>query len=255
MYKRVSSLALRRKANNKPYRRSRLTSTDIYTVLRHFPDLEKKYLNIMKLPITGKESIELPFDFSSHHHHHACLDLSPYGNEQVSKSACNKCTAKVVPSASDALVAFMNQASTVMQNRKFYYGFRKNNELIKLSGQEPSVFQTYYILNSVIPDIVPIMFPKEDKLHMYIIFESKSIHLPSECINQILLATSGYNVSINIIQDYTVLILTCEHVQKTSIKFDYAVLQRKLEEMDIPDDINEKYEKYRNTLSNVCCFK
>lgn len=141
---------------NVPYRVMKLT--ELHDVFQKHPDLEQKYLKMMRLPITGKESIHLPFDFKSHRQH-TCLDLSPYGNDQVSRSACTKCKeTTILPTASDSMVAYINQTSNVMRHRKFYFGFRKNMELIKMSANQPQLFQIYYIVQSCLQDIMPILY-------------------------------------------------------------------------------------------------
>lgn len=232
------------KKNKSNFNSSDLTIHDFHRVFKTFPELEQKYLNIMKLPITGKEAIDIPFDFVSYHQH-TCLDLSPYGNEQISKSACIKPHATNIPTASDSIVAFMNQSINVMQHRIFYYGFKKNIELFKLSVNQPALFQIFYIIYNTIPSITPIIFSHMGRLSMHIIFETKTLHLPCDCINQILSVSHGYQILLDIKNDILVLTILYKDASLNNLKIDITVLQRKIEEMEIPNDINEKYERYK----------
>ena len=86
--RRASSLLKKSKPYNKEKTNLSLSLSlkELHSVFKLFPEYELKFLNMMKLPITGKEPIKIPFDLSLHHQH-TCLDLSPYANEQVSKSA------------------------------------------------------------------------------------------------------------------------------------------------------------------------
>lgn len=218
---------------------------DLHAIFREHPDLEQKYLRIMRLPITGKESIRLPFDFRSHRQH-TCLDLSPYGNDQVFRSACTACKEGTnSPTASDSMMAFINQTSNVMRHRKFYFGFRKNLDLLKQSANHPQLFQIYYIVQACIPEITPFIYLEHDKLHMQLIFENETVHVPSQCIEQILLvARDLYRVSIDIAHQRLTLTATCVRQESTSVRIDVLVLQRKVDEMDIPNEVNEKFELY-----------
>nr|WEG69749.1 nuclear egress lamina protein [Mastomys natalensis cytomegalovirus 3]WEG70029.1 nuclear egress lamina protein [Mastomys natalensis cytomegalovirus 3]WEG70169.1 nuclear egress lamina protein [Mastomys natalensis cytomegalovirus 3]WEG70729.1 nuclear egress lamina protein [Mastomys natalensis cytomegalovirus 3] len=219
--------------------------SDLHAVFQKHPDLEQKYLKMMKLPITGKESICLPFNFESHRQH-TCLDLSPYGNDQVSRSACTTCKESTqLPTASDSMVAFINQTSNVMRHRKFYFGFRKNMELIKMSANQPQLFQIYYIVQSCIHEIVPLLYYEHEKVHMQLIFENESVHIPSQCIEQILtVAKDSYKVSIDIAHQRLTLTATCRRLEATSVRIDVLLLQRKVDELDIPNETNEKFESY-----------
>ncbi|AAF99152.1 pR53 [rat cytomegalovirus strain Maastricht] len=218
---------------------------DLHDVFREHPDLEQKYLKIMRLPITGKESIRLPFDFRSHRQH-TCLDLSPYGNDQVFRSACTACKEGTSsPTASDSMMAFINQTSNVVRHRKFYFGFRKNLDLLKQSANQPQLFQIYYIVQACIPEITPFLYLEHDKLHMQLIFENETVHVPSQCIEQILLvARDLYRVSIDIAHQHLTLTATCVRQESTSVRIDVLILQRKVDEMDIPNEVNEKFERY-----------
>uniref|UniRef100_A0AAU7E1X7 Nuclear egress lamina protein n=1 Tax=Lemniscomys rat herpesvirus TaxID=3141920 RepID=A0AAU7E1X7_9VIRU len=200
---------------------------------------------MMKLPITGKESICLPFNFNSHRQH-TCLDLSPYGNEQVSKSACTTCRQNTTsPTASDSMVAFINQVSNVMKNRKFYYGFRKDMDLLKMSANQPQLFQIYYIVNASISDIIPILYSDKQKLHMQLVFENPDVHLPCDCIDQVLaVSRESYSVVLDIIRQHLVLTVTCLKTEITTVRIDVMILQRKVDEMEIPNDVNEQFERY-----------
>nr|WEG68785.1 nuclear egress lamina protein [Mastomys natalensis cytomegalovirus 1]WEG68921.1 nuclear egress lamina protein [Mastomys natalensis cytomegalovirus 1]WEG71149.1 nuclear egress lamina protein [Mastomys natalensis cytomegalovirus 1] len=226
-----------------PYRNMKLS--ELHAVFQENPELEQKYLKMMKLPITGKESIRLPFNLRSHRQH-TCLDFSPYGNDQVSRSACTTCKESTqFPTASDSMVAFINQTTNVMRHRRFYFGFRKNMELVKMSANQPQLFQIYYIVQSCIQDIFPILYYENEKLHMQLIFENEQIHIPSQCIEHILtVAKDSYNLSINIFHDRLSLTVMCQRLETTSVRIDVLVLQRKIDEMDIPNEINEKFERY-----------
>lgn len=229
-----------------------LTLHDLHTVFRQHPDLEQKYLNMMKMPITGKESIQLPFNFHSHRQH-TCLDISPYGNEQVSKSACIACRENIhVPTASDSMVAFINQHTSIMRHRKFYYGFRKDTDLIKMSGNQPQLFQIYFIVEASVPDVVPLIYARNCMLHMYLIFERQDIHIPCDCINQTLaVARDHYAVSLDILHGYAVITVMCQRVTHAPLKIDVGILQRKVDELEIPNDINERFERYRILIDDV----
>ncbi|AFX83377.1 a53 [Rat cytomegalovirus ALL-03] len=226
-----------------PYKLIKLS--DLHAVFQSHPDLEQKYLKMMRLPITGKEAIQLPFEFKSHRQH-TCLDLSPYGNDQVSRSACTICKdSTIIPTASDSMVAFINQTSNVMKHRKFYYGFRKNMELIKMSSNQPQLFQIYYVVQSCISDILPILHYENEKVHMQLIFEHENVHIPSRCIESILaIAKDLYKVSIDIAHQRLTLTATCLRTEIAPVKIDVLLLQRKVDEMDIPNETNEKFERY-----------
>ncbi|ANC96576.1 nuclear egress lamina protein [macacine betaherpesvirus 9] len=226
---------------------SSLSLKELHTVFKLFPDYELKFLNMMKLPITGKEPIEIPFDLSKHHQY-TCLDLSPYANEQVSKSACINCDLVSIPTASDAMVAYMNQISNVMQNRLYYYAFQKNVELIRMSTKQPALFQIFFIVSNISNNFLPIIFEAGHKLSMYIVFLTRNLHIPCECVNQIMTVSSGYSVHLDILHDSIVLHVICKTIEPNNIQIDVAVLQRKLEEMDIPDEISDKFEKMKNIL-------
>lgn len=149
------------------------------------------------------------------------------------------------------MVAFMNQISNVMSNRLYYYGFRKNMDLIKLSAKQPAIFQIFFIVYATVQNITPIIFATGEKLHMYIVFETNALHLPCEVINQIMTVARGYNVALEILCDNLVLTVLCEDVHQNNIQIDVSMLQRKLEEMDIPNEINEKYERYKTKMRNA----
>lgn len=220
---------------------------DLHDIFRQHPELEQKYLNMMKMPVTGKESICLPFSFQSHRQH-TCLDLSPYGNEQVCKSACTKCCdgQNGSPSASDAMVAFINQPSNIMRNRRFYYGFRKDMDLLKMSANQPQLFQIYHIVDSSIPGIMPFMFAESGIVHMHIVFENQNIHIPCECINQLLaVAKETYSLVLDITRGYIVLTARCTRSTHATVNIDVAILQRKADELEIPNDVNEQFERYK----------
>ncbi|AEV80914.1 nuclear egress lamina protein [Saimiriine betaherpesvirus 4] len=238
-----------------PLSHTKLTLHDLHDVFREYPDLELKYLNMMKMAITGKESICLPFNFQSHRQH-TCLDISPYGNEQVSRIACTNCNdSQVSPTASDAMVAFINQSSNVMKNRHFYYGFCKDAELLRMSTNQPTLFQIYYILHSSNHDIVPFMYARNGRVHMHVIFENQDVHIPCECISQILSATKGdYSITLDIVRGHVVISATCHAITAHSVKIDLGTLQRKIDEMDIPNDISELFERYKNLLQELCNF-
>lgn len=224
-----------------------LTLRDLHGVFAAYPELEQRYLTMMKMPITGKESIALPFDFGSHRQH-TCLDLSPYANDQVSKSACTVCRdGAPAPSASDAMVAFIDQPLNIMKNRKFYYGFRKDLDMLKMSAAQPEIFQIYHIISAAVPDVVPLIFSKRGTLHMRIVFEHQYLHIPCNCINQCLLvAKDMYSLSLNIIQGHVVLEVNCHRLsQVTTVRIDVITLQRKVDEMEIPNDVSEQFEQYK----------
>ncbi|ACE95240.1 hypothetical protein MuHV1_gp058 [Murid betaherpesvirus 1] len=219
--------------------------SELHDVFQRHPDLEQKYLKIMKLPITGKESIRLPFDFKSHRQH-TCLDLSPYGNDQVSRSACTTCKETTrLPTASDSMVAFINQTSNVMKHRKFYFGFRKNMELLKMAANQPQLFQIYYIVQSCVQEIVPLIYYDREMAHMQLIFEKETVHIPSQCIEQILtVAKDAYGVSLDIAHQRITLTARCLRLESSSLRIDVLMLQRKVDELEIPNETNEKFESY-----------
>lgn len=224
-----------------------LTLTELHEVFREHPELEQKYLNMMKLPITGKEPIQLPFSFHGHRQH-TCVDLSPYGNDQVCKSACMRCRDSKVayPTASDAMVAFINQASNIMRNRKFYYGFRKDMELLKRSANQPQLFQIYHIISAAVPEVTPLIFLENGHLCMFVVFEQQSVHVPCDCIDQILsVAKDGYSVALDILQGYIIMSVRCRRQICSTVKIDVALLQRKADELEIPNDVNEQFERYK----------
>ncbi|CAA58417.1 U37 [Human betaherpesvirus 6A] len=221
---------------------------DLHTVFNLFPEYEQKFLAIIKLPITGKEPIDVPFSLSNHHQH-TCLEFSPYANEQISKSACLHCESVSVPTSSDAMVAHLNQVNNVMQNRLYFYGFRKDMELIRMSAKQPTIFQIFYIVHNTINNIFPIMFERKQKLGMHIVFQSRTLHIPCECIKQIVAVSSGYNVYLDILQESVILTVLCETLDtNTNIHIDIGMLQKKLEEMDIPNEISDRLEKYKGHL-------
>uniref|UniRef100_A0AAU7E169 Nuclear egress lamina protein n=1 Tax=Cardioderma bat herpesvirus TaxID=3141914 RepID=A0AAU7E169_9VIRU len=232
-----------------------LTLRDMFQVFCENPDLEQKYLNMMKMPITGKECIRLPFDFNSHRQH-TCLDLSPYGNEQVSKSACTTCRHDLrSPTASDALVAFINQPSNIMKNRRFYYGFRKDMSLIRMSANQPQLFQIYHIVHANLPDVVPLMHASEGTLHMHLVFEGQEVHIPCDCIGQVTsVARDNYSVILNILKGYIVLSVVCTRPSTSAVQIDVSILQRKVDEMEIPNEVNEQFELYKAVFDEERCF-
>ncbi|QQL10032.1 Cy85 [Cynomolgus cytomegalovirus] len=233
--------------------RPRLTLHELHDIFQEHPDLEIKYLNMMKMAITGKESICLPFNFHSHRQH-TCLDISPYGNEQISKIACTSCSEnQVFPTASDAMVAFINQTSNIMKNRNFYYGFCKSSELLRMSTNQPAIFQIYYIIHASNHDIVPFMSTDRDRLHMHIIFENPDVHIPCECVSQMLLAArDDYHITLDIVKGHVVISVLCQTLTLSSVKIDVTVLQRKIDEMDIPNDVSESFERYKDLLNELC---
>ncbi|QQL09869.1 Ba85 [Baboon cytomegalovirus] len=233
--------------------RPRLTLHELHDIFKDHPDLELKYLNMMKMAITGKESICLPFNFQSHRQH-TCLDISPYGNEQVSKIACTSCSEnQVFPTASDAMVAFINQTSNIMKNRNFYYGFCKSSELLRMSTNQPPIFQIYYIIHAANHDIMPFMHAERERLHMHIIFENPDVHIPCECVAQMLSAArDDYHVTLDIIKGHVVISVVCHNLVANSVKIDVSVLQRKIDEMDIPNDVSESFERYKDLLNELC---
>ncbi|AAK57102.1 T53 [Tupaiid betaherpesvirus 1] len=224
----------------------KLSLPEMHAIFEEYPDLEQKYLSLMKMPITGKEAISLPFHF--HSHRHACLDLSPYSNEQISKSACRRCLPDRCSSAtaSDAMVAFINQSSNIMKNRTFYYGFRKDLDLLRLSINQPQLFQFYYIVHAALPDVVPLIYPRQGIVHMHLVFEEPEVHIPCDCINQLLMvAKDTYALVLDIVQGRIVLSITCQRLVPSTVKIDLSILQRKVDEMDIPNDVNERFERYK----------
>nr|AAF91252.1 UL53 protein [Human betaherpesvirus 5] len=233
--------------------RPRLTLHDLHDIFREHPELELKYLNMMKMAITGKESICLPFNFHSHRQH-TCLDISPYGNEQVSRIACTLCEDnRILPTGFDAMVAFINQTSNIMKNRNFYYGFCKSSELLKLSTNQPPIFQIYYLLHAANHDIVPFMHAEDGRLDMHVIFENPDVHIPCDCITQMLTAArEDYSVTLNIVRDHVVISVLCHAVSASSVKIDVTILQRKIDEMDIPNDVSESFERYKELIQELC---
>lgn len=229
-----------------------LTLHDFHDVFKDHPDLEQKYLNMMKMPITGKESIKLPFNFRSYRQH-TCLDLSPYGNDQILKSACITCRDdRSHPTASDAMVAFINQTSSIMKNRRFYYGFKKDMDLINMSATQPQLFQVYHIVHSALPNTVPVMYAQNGLLHMHLVFEEHEIHIPCDCINQVIaVCKDNYSVVLDIIKGHIVLAITCLRPALTTVRIDVAVLQRKVDEMEIPNDVSEQFERYKTVLDDM----
>lgn len=222
-----------------------LKSEDIYDILRTDTDLESKYLNLMRLPITGKDRIEIPYDLSSHHQHN-CLEFSMYANEQVFKSVCSKCENYTIPTASDAAVAFMTQVANIMQHRTYFYGFRKQLDLVKIAAKQPVIFQIFFILSRTIQEVFPIMYKTDDMLHMMVIFEKSDIHFPCDAIKQIIDASPGYNVVLDMINEHLVMNVRCKAaLESTTIQVDINILGRKFEELDVPDVVNEKHEKYK----------
>ncbi|AGE11532.1 GP53 [Caviid betaherpesvirus 2] len=229
-----------------------LSLKQLHAVFREFPELEKKYLDIMKMPITGKEPISLPFDFHSHRQY-TCLDLSPYGNDQISKSACVSCRDNntSLATASDAMVEFLNQPMNTMKHRKFYYAFRKDTETMKLSGSHPQLFQLYYLVNTTIPEMTPLILNKENMLHMYLIFDRTELHIPCDCIIQMLIAAKdNYSVSLDIIHDHVVIVVTCIRETQPTIKIDTLTLQRKIDELEVPPEITAKFEQYAKIINS-----
>ncbi|APZ76265.1 nuclear egress lamina protein [Murid herpesvirus 3] len=220
-----------------------INTDELYEVFRKCPELEEKYLALMKLPITGREPIQIPFDLTTHHQH-TCLDFSPYANEQISRSVCSKCEHLTFPTPSDSVVAFMNQSANFMHNRLYYYGFKKNTELVKLSTQQPTIFQIFHTVYATNTEIFPIMFSEKNMLHMYIIFESQNTHLSCECIKNIIAIAEDYSVSLDIIGENLVMSVICINIRKNLITIDAEILQRKFEELDIPPQVNEKYETH-----------
>ncbi|AEV80759.1 nuclear egress lamina protein [Aotine betaherpesvirus 1] len=246
--------AARHSDGERPLSHTKLTLHDLHDVFREYPELELKYLNMMRMAITGKESICLPFNFQSHRQH-TCLDISPYGNEQVSRIACTNCNdTQVFPTASDAMVAFINQSSNVMKNRHFYYGFCKDAELLRMSTNQPTLFQIYHILHFSNHDIVPFMYERNGRVHMHVIFENQDVHIPCESVSQILSAAKGdYEITLDIVRGHVVISATCRVVSSNnSVKIDLGVLQRKIDEMDIPNDISELFERYKSLLHELC---
>lgn len=229
-----------------------LTLRDLHDVFRDHPELEHKYLSMMKMPITGKESICLPFNFDCYRQH-TCLDLSPYGNDQVLKSACIACRDdRPHPSASDAMVAFINQTSSIMKNRRFYYGFKKDMDMIKMSATQPQLFQIYHIVHSALPETVPIMYSSHGLLHMHLVFEGQEVHIPCDCINQVLaVCKENYSIVLDIIKGHIVLTTTCVRPSVTTVRIDVAILQRKVDEMEIPNEVSEQFERYKTIFEDV----
>lgn len=114
-----------------------------------------------------------------------------------------------------------------------------------MSANQPHLFQIYYIVQSCIPDIVPLLFYENEKLNMQLIFEKEAVHIPSQCIEQILaVAKEAYEVTIDIAHQHLTLTATCLRTEMSSVRIDVVMLQRKVDELDIPNETNEKFESY-----------
>lgn len=207
----------------------------------------------MRRPVTGKEPIDLPLELKRHRQH-TCIDLSPYNNEQILASACTNCDLNTdYPTASDALVSFINQTNGFLQNRRFYYGFRKHLELLDLLPSQPQIFQIYWLLQNNFPDIKPIIACRDNRLRMYIFFTATHVHLPAACLQQVLAAaTDSHNVVVHITHGH-IAISTCpnENLPLANVRIDIEQIRRRVQELEIPHDINEHYEQFHPLISGL----
>lgn len=237
----TSNLNLRRLNYTK---KQTYTLSDLHEIFSQYPELEAKYLSSMKLPITGKETFNLPFYFKDHRNN-TCLDISNYGTQQISKNTCRQCISYKSPTSAEAVVAYIEQTNNVMKYQKFYYALQRERGLFRLCLQHPHLFQIYYIISHTILDSFPLIYTQNDLPHMYVILENNDIHIPCECISNIMNVAEHCQVSLNIHNDYLLLCIETMKHEVTSLQIDHEYLQHKIEEMDFCNTVKEKFEKYK----------
>lgn len=215
---------------------------DMYALFLMSPELEAKYLNSMKLPITGKQIVSLPFHFKDHRNN-TCLDISPYGNQQISKNTCTVCASFKTPTAAESVVGYIEQIQNSMKYRLFYFSMHRDKLLFTLCMQRSHLFQIYYILSGLPTDLFPILYVHDNKPHMFVFFECETFHIPCDCISNLFAVSDACELSLDIYGNYMALSVTTVKPEKSSIQIDYETLYHKIEEMDMAN-IKEKFEAF-----------
>ncbi|QOE74424.1 docking protein [Elephant endotheliotropic herpesvirus 3A] len=226
---------------------------DLHRLFTKHPDLETKYLNSISLPITGKEQIYFPYEFTSHRNN-TCLDFSPYGNQQISKTTCAACEApRQYTTVSDSLVAYLEQGHHVMKYRTLYCSLQKDRRLFPIYTRFPHVFQIWYLIQCEIPENFPIVYLEPDNVtpHLCIIFEKPSLHISCHVISQILQVCEFCEIALHMHRDHLALHVRTFGYKASSATVNAEVLQHKIDEMDISDDVKECYSKFYALL--VAC--
>ncbi|AHC02782.1 docking/lamella protein U37 [Elephant endotheliotropic herpesvirus 5B] len=220
---------------------------ELHRLFTKHPELEDKYLNSITLPITGKETIYFPYDFINHRNN-TCLDFSPYGNQQISKTTCTVCDKQKITTVSDSTVAFIEQSHNVMKFKSLYCSIQKNRGIFPLYIKFPHLFQIYFLIQDYIPESFPIIYAKNEIPHMCIVFEKPSLHLSCQCISTVIQVYEFCDLSLHMHRDHLTLHVMTLGFKQSSVNVNAEILEHKIEEMDISDDTKECYDKYYSLL-------